>query len=332
MSGLENLQTRLSYAGGSNQEKRIIKDKLNSLKKALLYSYQAETIQLNDGREFKCLINPNKETADYDNKIISIPYKDICLNSKKFQKQKTSHGIEEIGLKCGDTFLWKETNSHWLVFLQYIEENAYFRAQIRRCDQEIEINGRRYWTYIKGPVEAAIIWNQKAGVEWNDLNYSLVMFITADEYTSDYFHRFKKIKINESNSDKQKTWQVAGANHYYADGIIAVYLDECFENPIEEAVNKEKLEQNQNKPNEEDSSNSIKILGPDIVNGYSIAEYELNNDLQGEWFIKQYDKVSMVGTGKQISIDVNMKKGTFMLMCIIDEETIIQKQITVSGI
>ena len=46
MSGIDNLGTRLGYAGGARQESRFINDKLKALKKALLYSYQAETITL----------------------------------------------------------------------------------------------------------------------------------------------------------------------------------------------------------------------------------------------------------------------------------------------
>jgi len=38
---------------------------------------------LEDNREFRCLINPDKLTNDLDNKIISIPFKDICLNADR---------------------------------------------------------------------------------------------------------------------------------------------------------------------------------------------------------------------------------------------------------
>ena len=67
------------------------KGKVRTLKKALLYSYQAETAILSDGREFRCLINPDKNKPDYDNKIISIPFQDICLNKKQIGK-KTFEG------------------------------------------------------------------------------------------------------------------------------------------------------------------------------------------------------------------------------------------------
>jgi hypothetical protein len=111
----------------------MINDKLRGLKKALLYSYQAATAILTDGREFRCLINPDKNKPAYDNKMLSIPYKDICLNKPRVGK--TTEGEEEIGIKTGDVFTWKETDTHWLVYLEYIEEDAYFRSEIRRCDQ-----------------------------------------------------------------------------------------------------------------------------------------------------------------------------------------------------
>lgn len=111
-----------------------------SLKRSLLYSYQAATAVLADGREFRCLINPDKLKPAYDNKIISIPFKDVRLNPEQEDKEKTTIGEEEIGMKPGDVFLWKETNTYWLVYLRYIEEDAYFRAEIRRCDTTVTIN------------------------------------------------------------------------------------------------------------------------------------------------------------------------------------------------
>ncbi len=86
MSGLKNLETRLNYIGGNRQIDRMNKDKLNTLKKALLYSYQSATAILQDGREFRCLINPDKNKPAYDNKILSIPYRDICLNANRVGK------------------------------------------------------------------------------------------------------------------------------------------------------------------------------------------------------------------------------------------------------
>ena len=110
MSSLDNLKERLRYRGGARQEDRMNADKLRSLRDALLNSYQAQTAILKDTREFRCLINHDKLKEDYDDKIISIPYKDICLNAPK-EKKKTSEAMQEIGMKVGDIFTWKETNT-----------------------------------------------------------------------------------------------------------------------------------------------------------------------------------------------------------------------------
>ena len=100
MSGLDNLSLRLDYRGGNKQQDRLNNGKLESLKRALLYSYQAATAILADGREFRCLINPDKLKVDYEDKIISIPFEDTCLNDIPGVGPKT----QLIGMKTGDIF------------------------------------------------------------------------------------------------------------------------------------------------------------------------------------------------------------------------------------
>lgn len=145
MSGLDNLKKRLNYYGGKQQQSRMIEDKLRSLKKALIYSYQGATAILSDGREFRCLINPDKLKNDYEDKILSIPFEDICLNKER--QGKTSDGIEIINIKPGDIIQWKENNTYWLVYLQRLEELAYFRAEIRQCKYETRIGDTTYKIY-----------------------------------------------------------------------------------------------------------------------------------------------------------------------------------------
>lgn len=310
MSGLENMKQRLKYRGGI-QEDRMSQDKLNTLRKALLYSYQACTAQLFDGREFRCLINPNKNSGDYDNKILSIPFRDICLNSKK--EEKTSDGREDIGVKPGDVFKWKETDTHWLIYLRYLEEDAYFRAQIRRCDQQAIVNGIPYWVYIRGPVETSIPYNQKSGVEWNDMNYSLVMYITKDENTLDFFHRFATLKIKEDSiRDIQKTWQVVNANQYFGDGIIEVYLDEYFENTIKDKKDEEdrlKEEENAGTPPE-----LPYIDGPEKPKPYSRVTYSIKGLEGGQWFISRNGKVESLGESDSVTFEIDFSRGKFILI------------------
>ena len=306
---LQLLNKRLKYQGG-NQQERFINDKLRSLKKALLYSYQAATVILSDGKEFRCLINPDKNKPAYDNKIISIPYKDVCLNIPRVGK--TTQGEIDIDLKLGSTFTWKETNTHWLVYLEYLEQDAYFRAEIRRCDQQVKIGQKNYWVYIRGPVETSIEWSQKSGIEWNTMNYSLVMYITADENTNNYFERFKTIKILDPRKNIEKTWQVVGVDPYYGDGIIQVFLDEFFENTIAEAAAEENQETGQQEPIDETAAY---INGPTQVQQYSKAYYEICNAENGHWYILWGDEEKDLNSSlKILPLEIVGKLKSFTLI------------------
>lgn len=317
MGGLDNLKARLQYQGGYKQEDRFIRDKLNSLKKALLYSYQAETAVMSDGREFRCLINPNKLKADYDAKIISIPYEDICLGVLRqeineetgeiktvekpyFPDGKTSQRLVKTNLKSGDVFLWKETNTYWIVYLQHIEENAYFRAEIYKCGTEIEIFGNKYKCYIRGPVETTIQWRQKKGVSWNDLNYSIVLYVTKNDETLEFFHRFSKLKVDG------KMYQVATVDTYSADNIIEVHLDEYFENEMmdtqtkrEESLPAVEFDKKETKPY---------IEGPLVVHPFDIVRYEIHNIKGGQWVIDD-GKKAIISSGGDGIIDVEIVTG-----------------------
>ena len=264
---MDNLNIRLKYAGGKKADDRMALDKLRTLKKALLYSYQAETAVLEDGREFRCLINTYKLKNDYDNKILSIPFYDICLNTEKLDIP-TSLAEEPTNIKVGDVFYWKETNTYWLVYLHHLEESAYFRAEIRKCSEIISINGKDYRAYIRGPVETAIRWNQKSDVAWNDLNYSKIAYIKEDEESSK-LKRFDIIKINNKN------FQVQVVNKDTAsDGILIIHLSEYYNNEIEDIV---KQEEEKNK-----EEVVYEIQGETIVYPYDIKTYTINS-IGGSW-------------------------------------------------
>lgn len=321
MSGLDNLRARLEYHGGITAESRFQKDKLESLRKALLYSYQAETAVIN-GKMFRCLLNTDKQKADYDCKILSIPYEDICLGeydeetaevSFKKPDGPTSKGMIPTEIKAGQVFLWKETNTHWLVYLQFLEEDSYFRGEVYKCEEEpVEINGKKYHVYIRGPVETTIQWRQKSNLSWNDINYSLVMYITKNEDTLDYFHRFKQIKIGED------MWEVKTVDPYSADGIIEVCLGEWYNNEFAE---EEKLEE----PDESDNELPIpRIDGPSIVHPFDTVEYTIVGFKKGEWSISNNKKAKFVkGDGNVITLEiVTGRSGKFDLTYKSDDQVV----------
>lgn len=257
---LNNLKARINYYGGANQQDRMVKDKLHSLKTALNRSYQAATA-IKDGKEFKCLINPDKLSQDLDNKIISTPFD------------------EAIGLKEGDIIEWKENGSHWLVFLQHLEEIAYFRASLRRCRNEIILdNGLRYWAYIRGPVEKNIDWKSASNNYFNKLNHTLLMYIPNTEDTLSYFKRFAKVSLGG------KVWEVQATDSISTPGIIEVSLKEYFSNTIEQNI--EVAVQESINENEIEEKDGIYIYGPESVFPYESHDYELRgSDEQGIWKI-----------------------------------------------
>lgn len=285
--------------------------KLKALRKALIHSYQAATAVLADGREFRCLINPDKLNADLDSKTLSIPYEDICLNKERIGT--TSEGMEKIDLKIGDVFTWKETNTHWLVYLQYLEEDAYFRADIRKCKYEIEIDGEYFWAYFKGPVEKTLPWYSADGIYINDLNYTAIMCLPNTEKTRKYFKRFTKVEIADL------LWEVQAVDAIGADGIIEVSLKETWRNSIEEA-RKEEIN-NQVKPEEPPCENPEidfpHIHGESEIYPYDIKKYYIDDYAGGEWclsnnkakFLKQneYSATIEVITGRSGTIDLIYK-------------------------
>lgn len=321
MSGLDNLNTRVGYRGGKQQD-RMINGKLASLKRALLYSYQAATAVLEDGREFRCLINPDKLKEDYDDKIISIPFEDICLNKPRVGK--TSEGIETIGMKTGDTFTWKETDTKWLVYLQRLEEKAYFRAEIRKCEESIEINGKPYWFFVRRYGQEDALWHTTKGLSWNELNYSLLLYITKDEFTQSYFKRFQIIEFGG------QPWEVQDINIYSTDGFVVVLLKEHYNNTIEEQVEQEK-QQNEEIP--EDNNNAIKIEGNLIVYPYDEIEYSIIGATGGIWKINGTKAKILNQTSEAVLVAITTgRSGEFELVYKRDGEEDIVTKVTIESL
>lgn len=329
MSSLTNLNKRLAYYGG-NQQKRMQSDKLRSLKKALLYSYQAATIINTQGKQFRGLINPDKNKPQYDNKILSIPYYDICLNDCCMYG-KTSDNQQPTNVRCGDVIVWKQTGSHWLVYLKYLQQDAYMRSEIRRCDQKALINNHPYWVYIRGPVETTVVYNQKSSVEWNDLNFSQVMYITKNRQTLQAIHRFAKIKIMDQQGNI-KTWQVVAEDPYYGDGIIQVMLDQSYENTIQDQVQREELQKAIDSYEPIDQTKPY-IEGPDELGCYEKADYTIHNMSGGHWVLQQNGVEHDLHSSKDTIVmeQISGRKGSATLVYRKSDTQQIKKPIKITG-
>lgn len=286
---LETMKKRISYAGG-DADGRNVKGKLKSMLGALKNSYQAEWITINEEdeenkAEWRCLINPDKLKEDYDQKEISIEF--------------------ESGLKEGDVFLWNRTNTHWIVYLQEYSEEAYFRASIRRCDYQINVNENKYWIYLRGPVEATIQWKQKHQITFNDLNYTIIMYVPKNEETATFFERHKIIKFDGHN------WTVNAVDRYSQKGVIEVVLNETFDNEMEDAeIVPEIIVPDETLPH---------ISGPQFIKVFDEnILYEIKNASNGK-FVVNSNKIEInnstetsceitVLTGKSNSFDLIYKR------------------------
>lgn len=277
--------------GGANQQDRMIGDKLKSLRKALLYSYQAETIELADGRQFKCLINPNKLNMDLDDKMLSIPFEDICLNNESSDKEK-------IGIKAGDVVSWihkNDTVTHWMIYLQYLQEKSYFRGFMRQCEEEIQINGSSYWVYLKGPDEKGIDWTKSNHNIFNDLNYTLELYISKTKETNEFFQRFKIINL-QGNS-----WEVQAVDRMTTEGIICVYLKEHYTNVYEQAPSQSEEEKDQ-------TSGVPQIVGPIEVYPFDIVTYSVINTSGGIWSLSNGRAKILESDEKNVKIEITTGK------------------------
>ena len=371
-SSLDKMNKRLSVFGGEDQWTRMRQDKLRSLKKALLASYQRAIVQkydvkkdslansiisiitlLQDNQElsdnqnnilskledqytslavitdkysaryiraleeivdsltsaapfFKALINHDKLKVDYEDKIISIPFKEAPEDSEE-QIDTDFHN--------GTVFKWVHGNkeewtpdTYWIVYMQYSEETAYFRAEIRKADEQIQIiiiddegneNTVSYRGWMTGPNETTALWNTKRGVVWNDMNYTKLLYITKDEDTLAYFQRFDRIIING------KPWEVQAYNENYStsktgdfsSGIIRVALKETYTSAdqfVKELKDAEAA-QIQAEVAYDAEHTQPRIDGPTAAHPYDILIYKAKN-YQGvrDWFVSDTSLVKVL--------------------------------------
>lgn len=222
-SGVNLLSNNLESNGGHIQQNRMIFDKLRSLDRAVRYSYQGAHIMhvesevpgCENERPILALINPNKLKQDYDDKILSVRY--------------------DFDFKPGDVFHWLETNTYWLIYLQDLDELAYFRGDIRRCSYEIswEDEDGLHTTFaaVRGPVETKINFIQKHQISVDEPNHSLSILMPRTEAALKYFRRYSKFYLNgQDKGSPQVCWRVEATDWISTPGILEVVAVEYYSN------------------------------------------------------------------------------------------------------
>ena len=313
MNNLEMMRKRLKYQGG-NQEERMIKDKYRTFQKALLYSYQAAKVRKNDEDTIrKCLINPDKNKQDYDDKILSIDY--------------------AFGYKPGDIFEWVGTNTKWLIFLRELTEDAYFRAEIRRCKYQIKWIDQdsntevSTWCYVRGPVETKINSVQKSGISLDVPNWSLELYIPATQDNIEKFaNRYSKFIFDD------KAWEVQVTDSISMEGILQVIALENYVNKTLDSLEKDIDGYFKVVPVVPEIGTEEGIIGETFIKPGFAAEYS-GIEPGGEWSILELGRpVTLTRNDSGISVLWNsMTSGQFTLQYIVNGETY-QKIIVVESL
>ena len=269
MSNFEMMRKRLEWQGGIAQEDRMIKDKWRTLLRTLKYSYQACDIALAQAQQevlvegaepeypiVRALINPDKNKQDYDDKILSVDY----IN----------------GFNPGDVFEWKNTETHWIIYLQQLTEDAYFRGEIRRCRYKIKFkdeDGNICYTYaaIRGPVETQIDSIQKNQERIDKPNLSLNILMPRNEVTVKAFDRYKEFILDG------RCWKVKAVDPISMtvdrQGVLEVnaqedYINEVTDDEINEIKDGLVVEPEEPTPNSE--INGETFIKPAIPEIYSV--------------------------------------------------------------
>ena len=284
IDGVNDAADYLKKIGGYRQQDRMITDKRKSLDRAVKYSYQGafvtkivETVSTEDvmtpvgdtttPTSVRALINPNRVTQDYDDKIISIGY--------------------EHQYKPGDIFKWDNTGSYWLVYLQDLTELAYFRGNIRKCRYQISFkdevgNTKNVYAAVRGPVETKLDSTQKENIIMDTPNSSLNILMPKNADTLKAFQRYNKFFLKTVEDGHALVWRVEATDSVSMPGILEI-------NAIEYYVN----------TSEDDTTNSL--VGGLIVEAIDPNTEESNEAIVGETFIKPKKEYTYTFSGALIS-------------------------------
>ena len=280
------LAQRLHVHGGFDQQSRMVHDKKRTLDRVLNFSYQGANVrkvrQKNMGPEsdwakqtpypmVRALINPDKTKMDYDDKIISIPF--------------------ECGFDVGDVFEWCGTGSHWLIYLQDMNEIAYFRGEIRKCSYEIswEDEDGMHTTFaaVRGPVETKINYIQKHQISVDTPNYSLHILMPRNEQTLKKFKRYSKFYLQSPEPGADNVcWRVEAVDWISTPGILEINAVEYYANETEDDVENGIVGAfitKQENPNEDSVEDTI--IGDTFIKPHGVYFYKYRGLATGRWKI-----------------------------------------------
>lgn len=312
MKNLKNLYTRLTVAGGQEQQDRMIEDKRKTLECAVKYSYQGAKIALlnaTDSEIIPALINPNKLLVDYDEKTISVDYQYKISTGQIIRWLSSVESVED---------------TYWLIYLQDLTELAYFKADMRRCSHQISWmqEGIKHVSYatIKGPQEKTIKTIAKSQFNIDIPNYTLELLLPKTKEVLEYFQRYAKFYLSDiDNNNNNVCWQVEAIDSISLPGIIEVYAREYYANTSEGLTQKNTTDFELNEINASGvniQQENMEIVGDNCIKPGFVYQYEYKGPDVAQWKWDQTLPIEINCDGSKINIRWTASySGTFILQC-----------------
>lgn len=162
------------------------------------------------------------------------------------------------------------------------------------------------------------------------MGYEVVLYITADDDTKDYFHRFTKVEING------RLWEVQMVDNITSDTMLIVYLKETFRNEFEPVENiggnAATGDEEPTEPTDEPSGVPA-IQGEDILYPFDTAIYTIENAENGVWFVSNSKAAIRHQTMSEAEVTiVSGKSGSVDLIYSRENEEDIVKTITIKSL
>lgn len=291
-----NLKTRVP-----NQQEKFIDNKRRGLANAIKNSGQSTTVYKLFTKEFEqmkfnCLINSDKLSIDYDNKMISLLEKDL--------------------VKAGDVFYWPDSDSYWLITLRESGEKSYFKGYLRECQSSIVINEIEYPFWISNnPTNFTAGWI-KGSIALNNPEKDISLLITKNEDTLSFFKNNEIIKWNSNN------WEVLTSDDFSTEGILEVILTSAPNNKYEDLLEEEVKEI------EIQTADKTKpyITGKSVMSPFESAEYTINaidNTQFLKWNVSS-NKIEIITSNNSSVLikDTSGKSNQFQLEYILQDNSI----------
>lgn len=274
---LDRMRARLDYLGGEEDKNRLINGKQYTLENALKRAHNSHLITI-DGKELRVLINANKLKQYYDERIIAAPW-----------------GAE---LKTGDVIYWTENQTYWLIYLQDLGEEAYFRAYMRKCKAELITETSKGTVSVRAAIVGPELKKIAGEEKVNDIyveypNLTIQVMVPKNDQNKEIFKRYSKFKYDDI------TWKIQSVNSVDLDNIIIFQAMEDYE-IIDEP--------------QPDVPTTSEIKGNFIIKPLQIVDYTVDGGTEDLWSVdnNKIDVISHSATSIRLKWN-DIKSGEFIL-------------------